>query len=185
MLLTSYAELAKTVRKYKKQNPDSIVGCVGGVFDLFHIGHATVLAECRRKCDFLIVLVMPDSVVKKAKGDGRPVVVELDRAKIVSKNSDCTAVIIGSRKTDADFMKNVQIDKVFLAHEHIHKKPEYAKIFPGAKIAMLNKRENESEISTSAIIKKILLSQSPKLPERRLSWTEENNRAGAKGISLA
>jgi glycerol-3-phosphate cytidylyltransferase len=32
-----------------------IVGFTCGAFDLFHAGHITMMAECKTKCDYLIV----------------------------------------------------------------------------------------------------------------------------------
>ncbi len=43
-------------------------GVVFGVFDLFHSGHQYFLTQSRSKCEKLIVVVTPDSIVREFKG---------------------------------------------------------------------------------------------------------------------
>lgn len=46
-----------------------IIGYIGGVWDLFHIGHITILRNCKALCDKLIVGVTVDKMVSyKCKG---------------------------------------------------------------------------------------------------------------------
>ena len=42
----------------------NIIGYTSGVFDLFHIGHLNILKKARKNCDFLIVAVTKDNLVK-------------------------------------------------------------------------------------------------------------------------
>jgi len=58
------------------------IGCVAGVFDLFHVGHVEVLERARRQCDRLVVAVLSDEWAQDAWG-GRPFVPLLERAQIV------------------------------------------------------------------------------------------------------
>ena len=58
------------------------LGCVAGVFDLFHVGHVDVLERARRHCDRLVVGVLSDDWALDAWG-GRPFVPLLERAQIV------------------------------------------------------------------------------------------------------
>ena len=43
------------------------IGYTCGVFDLFHIGHLSLLERCKDMCDILIVGVCSDDYVKKIK----------------------------------------------------------------------------------------------------------------------
>jgi glycerol-3-phosphate cytidylyltransferase len=51
---------------------DGIVGYTSGVFDLLHEGHRNYLRECKEMCDFLVIGVDEDDIVRKNKGGGRP-----------------------------------------------------------------------------------------------------------------
>lgn len=51
---------------------NGIVGYTSGVFDLLHEGHRNYLRACKERCDFLVVDVDEDDIVKKNKGSSRP-----------------------------------------------------------------------------------------------------------------
>lgn len=57
-------------------------GYVPGVFDMFHIGHLTILRRAREQCDRLVAGVVTDDVVEQAKGV-RPIVPFVERLEIV------------------------------------------------------------------------------------------------------
>ncbi|MFF0340517.1 adenylyltransferase/cytidyltransferase family protein [Kribbella sp. NPDC004875] len=58
------------------------IGCVAGVFDLFHVGHVDVLERARRHCDRLVVAVLSDDWALNAWG-GRPIVPLPERVQII------------------------------------------------------------------------------------------------------
>src|SRR5215210_7711420 len=55
-----------------------------GVFDLLHVGHVRYIAAARALGDLLVVAVNSDNAVRKLKGEGRPIVNELERAEILA-----------------------------------------------------------------------------------------------------
>ncbi|HEX5741210.1 MAG TPA: PfkB family carbohydrate kinase [Pilimelia sp.] len=60
------------------------VVATGGCFDLLHAGHVATLRAARALGDCLIVCLNSDRSVRALKGEGRPVVGEADRARLLS-----------------------------------------------------------------------------------------------------
>lgn len=63
-----------------------IIGYTQGTYDLFHIGHLNLLENAKKQCDYLIVGVNSDDLVKDYKG------------KIVNIHDEDRARIVGSLK---------------------------------------------------------------------------------------
>lgn len=59
-----------------------IIGYTTGVFDMFHIGHLNILKKAKENCDFLIVGVSTDDVVKQYKHK-KPIIPFKERCAIV------------------------------------------------------------------------------------------------------
>jgi len=65
-----------------------------GAFDLLHVGHVRYLEAARREGDWLVVGVNSDRSVGAAKGPGRPVVPERERAELVAAFECVDAVTV-------------------------------------------------------------------------------------------
>jgi rfaE bifunctional protein nucleotidyltransferase chain/domain len=65
-----------------------------GAFDLLHVGHVRYLEAARREGDWLAVAVNSDASVSRAKGTGRPVLPEAERAEIVAALACVDAVTV-------------------------------------------------------------------------------------------
>lgn len=63
------------MKKYK-------VGYTTGVFDLFHIGHLNILQRAKEQCEYLIVGVSTDELVREYKNK-TPIIPYEERKKIV------------------------------------------------------------------------------------------------------
>ena len=77
----------------EKRNGRRVV-FTNGCFDLLHPGHVRSLELARELGDALIVGLNSDASVRQLKGEGRPVVPELERAEILSALESVDAVVI-------------------------------------------------------------------------------------------
>jgi D-glycero-beta-D-manno-heptose 1-phosphate adenylyltransferase len=98
----SLSELIE-VRLRWKTNRKKVV-FTNGVFDILHRGHVEYLAAAKSLGDELIVGINSDASVKKIKGPRRPVVVESDRAFLVSQLVPVDAVCIFEQETPYDII---------------------------------------------------------------------------------
>lgn len=69
------------------------VGYTQGTFDLFHVGHLNIINNAKKQCDYLIVGVNSDRLVKEYKNK-QTNINENDRAKIVKSIKGVKKVII-------------------------------------------------------------------------------------------
>lgn len=80
------------------------VGFTSGCFDLIHYGHLQYLRQCRNRCDFLLVGVDSDEMVRAAKGAARPIIPEQDRLQMIASLKPVdSAVLLRS----LDYMEEV------------------------------------------------------------------------------
>lgn len=60
------------------------IALANGCFDMLHVGHIRYLQDAARVGDVLVVAVNSDESVRRLKGEGRPVMPELERAELIS-----------------------------------------------------------------------------------------------------
>lgn len=77
----------------QKRNGRRVV-FTNGCFDLLHPGHIRSLEFARSLGDVLIVGLNSDSSVSRLKGQGRPVILEKERAEILAALESVDAVVI-------------------------------------------------------------------------------------------
>jgi D-glycero-beta-D-manno-heptose 1-phosphate adenylyltransferase len=77
----------------EKRNGRRVV-FTNGCFDLLHPGHIRSLELARALGDALIVGLNSDASVRQLKGEGRPVIVERERAEILAALESVDAVVI-------------------------------------------------------------------------------------------
>lgn len=104
------------------------VGLIFGCFDLFHIGHLTILKHCKEECDYLIVGICNDQHIKDRKMR-TPAFSEQERLEIVSaiKYVDEVHLIYGDLIDNIDFINSHGVDIIFAGSDH--KDEEQFKIF--------------------------------------------------------
>jgi rfaE bifunctional protein nucleotidyltransferase chain/domain len=76
------AELATEVTRRQQAGERAVF--TNGCFDLLHVGHVRYLQEARALGDFLILALNSDESVRRLKGEGRPLVPEMERAEIMA-----------------------------------------------------------------------------------------------------
>jgi D-beta-D-heptose 7-phosphate kinase/D-beta-D-heptose 1-phosphate adenosyltransferase len=76
-----------------------------GCFDLLHVGHITLLEDCRRFGSKLILGLNSDASVARLKGPGRPVVGERERAKVMAALAAVDAVVLFEEDTPMELVR--------------------------------------------------------------------------------
>jgi D-beta-D-heptose 7-phosphate kinase / D-beta-D-heptose 1-phosphate adenosyltransferase len=82
----------------------------GGCFDLLHPGHVNLLERARGLGDALIVCLNSDSSIRQAKGPGRPLVAQEDRARVLGALAAVDGVVIFDEPTPAAVLGRLRPD---------------------------------------------------------------------------
>ena len=84
----------EALARHLARQPQSRVVLANGCFDPLHVGHVRYLEGARECGDFLVVALNNDSSTRALKGDGRPVVGEADRARLLAGVRAVDAVLL-------------------------------------------------------------------------------------------
>ena len=93
-----------------------IIGYTTGVFDLFHIGHLNILKRAKEQCDYLIVGVSTDELVKKDKNK-MPIIPFSDRCSIVEAIKYVDKVVPQLDKNKFGAWEQYQFNKMFVGSD--------------------------------------------------------------------
>lgn len=96
-------------KKYK-------IGYTTGVFDMFHIGHLNILRRAKERCEYLIVGVSTDELVKEYKNK-TTIIPFCDRAKIVEAIRYVDEVISQENLEKINAIKKYKVDAVFVGSD--------------------------------------------------------------------
>lgn len=80
--LYNLSQLTKIIQEHKKRGQKVVLA--NGCFDLIHVGHIRYLKESKKKGDILVLALNSDSSIHKLKGEGRPILIQKERAEIAS-----------------------------------------------------------------------------------------------------
>jgi len=80
--LDALKEIACRAREKGKK-----IALANGIFDILHVGHVRYLQEARQTGDILIVGINSDTSAFRIKGEGRPIMNEVERAEILASLS--------------------------------------------------------------------------------------------------
>ncbi len=81
-----------------------------GCFDLLHVGHIALLEDCRRFGSKLILGLNADSSVSRLKGPARPIVGELERARVMAALAAVDAVVLFGEDTPLELIRALTPD---------------------------------------------------------------------------
>jgi D-beta-D-heptose 7-phosphate kinase/D-beta-D-heptose 1-phosphate adenosyltransferase len=82
----------------------------GGCFDLLHRGHVDLLERARALGDALIVCLNSDTSIRKTKGQGRPLVPQDDRARVLNALASVDGVAIFDEATPTALLSKLRPD---------------------------------------------------------------------------
>jgi rfaE bifunctional protein nucleotidyltransferase chain/domain/rfaE bifunctional protein kinase chain/domain len=100
--------VAEVVRRTRAAG--GIVVATGGCFDLLHAGHVATLAAARRLGDCLVVCLNSDESVRRLKGEGRPLVPERDRVRVLEALGAVDAVTVFGEDTPLAVLDAIRPD---------------------------------------------------------------------------
>jgi rfaE bifunctional protein nucleotidyltransferase chain/domain len=92
-----------------------------GHFDLLHVGHLDYLENARALGDALFVGLNGDASTRRLKGEGRPIVPAVERARLLTALSPVTAVIIFDDDTAGHLLQVLQPDIYAKGGDYRHK----------------------------------------------------------------
>lgn len=79
-----------------------------GVFDLLHVGHLDYLEKARALGDGLLVAINDDESTRRYKGEGRPLVPALERARLLNALAPVTEVLLFQDATADRVLKAIK-----------------------------------------------------------------------------
>ena len=106
--IVSLAELSFIVPHLKAQGKRVVF--TNGCFDLLHVGHVKFLEESRRRGDVLVVAVDTDDSVRRVKGEGRPVLEEGERLRMLAALAAVDYVTLFESTQLPEILQNLQPD---------------------------------------------------------------------------
>jgi D-beta-D-heptose 7-phosphate kinase/D-beta-D-heptose 1-phosphate adenosyltransferase len=81
-----------------------------GCFDILHVGHVSYLEKARNLGKHLIVGLNTDASVRRLKGATRPLVHELDRARVLAALACVDAVVLFDQDTPTELIEKIRPD---------------------------------------------------------------------------
>ncbi|MDE1161608.1 MAG: bifunctional D-glycero-beta-D-manno-heptose-7-phosphate kinase/D-glycero-beta-D-manno-heptose 1-phosphate adenylyltransferase HldE [Acidobacteriaceae bacterium] len=130
--------MAQRVAEWRASG-DSVV-FTNGCFDLLHVGHVTLLEDCRRFGSKLVLGLNTDSSISRLKGPSRPVVGENERARVMAALAAVDAVVLFEEDTPLELIQELQPDvlvkggdysvETVVGHEVVHARGGRVEIVP-------------------------------------------------------
>ena len=93
-----------------------IIGYTTGVYDMFHIGHLNILRRAKEQCDYLIVGVSTDELVKHDKNK-TPIIPFAERCAIVEAIKYVDKVVPQPDKNKFGAWEKYHFNKMFVGSD--------------------------------------------------------------------
>lgn len=106
--IKNLSQLKKIISRLKTKGKKIVF--TNGCFDILHYGHVKYLEDAKRKGDILVVAINRDASVKRIKGTQRPIVNEMDRAKIICGLASVDYVVLFKEDTPLKVIKLIKPD---------------------------------------------------------------------------
>lgn len=90
-----------------------VIGYLSGTFDLFHIGHLTLLKRAKNECDYLIV-----GVHKSGAWKGKETFIPFEERKAIVGSIRYVDKVVESFPEDADAYDALKINKLFVGSDY-------------------------------------------------------------------
>lgn len=145
-------ELKRQIVRWHLKN--HVVVWTNGCFDILHPGHTDYLEKAKNKGSKLVIGLNSDESVKLLKGEGRPIMKEQDRAKMLAALEVVDAVILFSEETPEALIQQLDIDILAKGADYEGKEIAGAESVKarGGKVELIEFLEG---YSTSGLIEKI------------------------------
>jgi len=134
------------------------IGITCGCFDLLHAGHATMLAEAKQHCDYLIVALQDDPSVDRPEKN-KPIQSIFERQLQLSAIRFVDDIVIYNTESDLlDVLKSLPIDIRIIGSDYIDRD------FTGKQYCVDNEidivyNSRDHSFSTSDLRKRVILSR--------------------------
>ena len=92
------------------RNAGDTIVFTNGCFDLLHVGHITLLEDCRRFGSKLVLGLNTDASVRRLKGSARPIVGERERARVMCALAAVDAVVLFEEDTPLELIRALKPD---------------------------------------------------------------------------
>ncbi|WP_293728205.1 D-glycero-beta-D-manno-heptose-7-phosphate kinase [uncultured Phascolarctobacterium sp.] len=144
----SWQEIASLAATWKACGEKIVF--TNGCFDILHVGHVTYLEKARNLGKHLIVGLNTDASVRRLKGETRPLVHELDRARVLAALACVDAVVLFDQDTPTELIEKIRPD--ILVKGGDYKPEEVAGREYAGEVRII---EFEDGYSTTGVVEKI------------------------------
>ena len=90
-----------------------------GCFDILHVGHITLLEDCRRFGSKLVLGLNSDASISRLKGPSRPIVGERERSRVMAALAAVDAVVLFEEDTPLELIQQIKPDVLVKGGDYV------------------------------------------------------------------